>query len=136
MDLRSTMLESDIENLQTRPVYYIEQANIDYMALNKQFALHPKMWHELVPPKVVAKPPPKGPNFKALLKGVVASKRREIKQGTTLKVRFVTPGEPRGYWVKTGDTINGMKVIDITPAHIVFEKHQNDKRYTYKHARK
>ncbi len=55
--------------------------------------------------------------------------------GDGLKIRVVTPAKPRGYWVKIGDSINGAKIVEITPTNVVFEKIQNDKPYKYAHPR-
>lgn len=136
MASRGAVLEADIDSLVIRPVFYIEPSSIDYDELNKHVVAHPKLWQELVPPPERAAPVAKGPDFKTLLMGVLPSKRREMKVGGTVKVHTVTPGKPRGFWATVGDTINGMKVVKITPTHLVFEKYKNDKAYTHDHPRR
>lgn len=135
MESRTTSLEADIDNIEIRPVFYIAPSNVDYNELNTHIASHSNLWRELVPPPKRAAPVAKGPDFKTLLQGVVPSRRREMKVSGTLKVHIITPSKSRGFWAKVGDTINGMKIVGITPTHIVFEKHKNKKAYTYSHPR-
>ena len=131
MESHSVALEADIDALVTRPIFYIAPSGVDYDELNEHVVSHPKLWQELVPPPEKAAPVAQGPDFKVLLAGVVPSKRMEMKVGGTLKVKTVTPGKPRGFYAKVGDTINGMKIVGITPTHMIFEKHKNEKAYMH-----
>ncbi len=135
MESRGVVLEADIDSLVTRPVFYIEPSGVDYDELNKHILAHPKLWQELVPPPERAAPVAKGPNFKTLLMGVLPSKRREMKVGGTVKVHTITPVKSRGFWAMVGDTVNGMKIVKITPTHMVFGKSKNGKAYTHDHPR-
>lgn len=129
MEAREANLESEIANIETRPIFYIAPANIDYAELDAQLKAHPGVWRELVPAAAAAAPVAAGPNFTELLAGVVAGNVMGL--GDTLKIRVVTPAKPRGYWVKVGDSINGATIVEITATDMVFEKIQNNKPYKY-----
>jgi hypothetical protein len=135
MDDRKVELESNIESLEIRPVFYISPATIDYAELDIHIDSHSKLWRELVPAPKGKAPRAQGPNFKQLLEGVIPSIRKEMKVGGKVKVHIITPAKPRGYWVTVGDSIDGMKVINVLPRFVVFEMKKGNKTYKYEHPR-
>ena len=130
MEFRKLELDREINFLAAKPMDEVLTPAVNYRQLKKELSSHPRLWRELVPPPPPKKVAPKGPDFVKLLTGVRASKR-QVKVGNTIKVRMTTPDKPRGVYKVIGDVINGVKIKEFTPTHVVFEKPLNGKTFTY-----
>ena len=135
MDARKQSLHSKIETIEAPAPYYMDTVKVDYAALQQTFTQRPKVWSQLVPDATAQNHIEAPPNFTAILKGVVPSKRKEMKVGKTLKVHVVSPLKPRGQWLGIGDEIYGCKIIAITPDHLVVEKYKGKNRYAHRYPR-
>jgi hypothetical protein len=74
------------------------------------------LWDRLVAPP----PPPKSViNVLEKLQGVQVTKQ-VMGSGNTLKIKMVTPSEPRGKWFGVGDQINGVEIREIGKDSVLF----------------
>ncbi len=136
MHKRSAVLMERIESIPEPSPYYLERSEADYIALQNTFKAKPKVWDQLVPGARSPKSQEAPPNFWAILKDVVASKRKEMKAGDDVKVHVVSPEKPYGQWLGVGDVIRGCKIISITPDFLIVEKYKGKNQYAHKYPRK
>ncbi|HEO71649.1 MAG TPA: hypothetical protein ENN80_10330 [Candidatus Hydrogenedentes bacterium] len=88
----------------------------DFHAWHQAIAGKAALWKEIVPPPPPKpKPPPKPPNIEEKLVGVEAT-RQQVGD----KARIRTPDNPRGDFYGVGDTINGLRIKEVTKYQVVF----------------
>ena len=89
------------------------------------------LWQPLVAAPVAALAPEVKPDLLEKLKGVTLSLRDQIRVGDSLKVKArLSPEDKRGRWVTVGDKINGLTIVEIKPAAVVFAMEKNGKQLT------
>ncbi|MFP6584153.1 MAG: hypothetical protein VCD00_16565 [Candidatus Hydrogenedentota bacterium] len=131
MDARYDTLQTEIKDIQVKPVFYVDPAVANFEEQTKAFMARPGLWRELIAPAKKAAPKPTGPNFKQLMEGIKPS-RIGMTVGGKVKVRVATPQYPRGTWIQVGDMLNTAKVTQITDQFIVVEKSKGGKVYTHR----
>lgn len=132
---RYAKLQSEIDAIRVKPVFYVTSAGMPTEELFAAFMARSGLWGPLVPPPKPQAAKPTGPDFKILLQGVQPS-GVQMTVGGEVKVRVATPEHPRGTWVKLGDTIKTTTVVGITDQHLILEKSQAGKAYRHKILRK
>lgn len=95
----------------------------DFTQLHAQIAAKPALWQELVgppapptPKPVVPPAPPSTPDVAAMLQDLGMAPGQIGK----LRMKVITPSNPRGDWMKVGDTYNGCRLISFTREEAVF----------------
>ena len=86
----------------------------------------PAVWRELIPAPPPPPPkPPKPPNTKQMLKGLQVTR-----QGFGDKVRIMSKANPKGAFLGPGDSINGMKIKEVTKTTVTFSLQWQGKELT------
>lgn len=131
MDARYDTLQTEIDDIQVKPVFYVVPAAANVVEQFEVFKVRQGLWQELIAAPKKAAPKPTGPNFKQLMTGIKPS-RVGMTVGGKVKVRVATPQYPRGSWIQVGDTLNTAKVIQITDQFVVVEKSKGGKVYRHR----
>ena len=135
MEVRADEFRSEIAAIEPPAPYMMITAQVDYTSLDNTFKQRPNTWNQLVPGvSTTQKEAP--PNFTAIMKDVVPSKRKEMLVGKQVKVHVVSPEKPYGQWLGVGDVIRECKIISITHDFIIIEKYKGKNRYAHKYPRK
>jgi hypothetical protein len=86
----------------------------------------PAVWQELIaPPPAPPPPPPKPPNVKEKLAGL-----KVTRQGIGNKVRIMSKENPKGAFLGPGDSINGVRIKEVTKAAVTFSLQWNGQELT------
>ena len=135
LDDRRAAHAEDLESIVPFDTDYSISGAGDYDLLRASISNKRAIWNELIEPPpppapVVQKIPP--PDFVKLLKGVVPSKRKQMKDGVVVKIRFAYPGAGRrGKMHEVGDVIQNCKILAFNETTITFGYDQGGKQYTY-----
>lgn len=122
---RQTALQTELAQIKpVEPEVEAQQANYDRW--KESITSKTSVWRELVPePLPPPPPPPKPPNTKEKLAGL-----KVTRQGVGNKVRILSEQTPKGVFVGPGDTINGMKVKEVTKTSVTFSLDWNGQELT------
>jgi len=122
---RQAALQADLA--QIKPVEVKLQTKQANLARWKQaIGAIPAVWQELIPaPPPPPPPPPKPPNTKEKIAGL-----KVTRQGIGDKVRIMSKENPKGVFLGPGDSINGMKIKEVTKTDVTFSLKWRDKELT------
>jgi len=131
MSARETALQTRLAAVTYEPEALIGQDSAPLGIDRRKIVEKEALWR----PLVAAPPPPPAPeaipDLLEKLKGVTVSRRDQIRAADGLKIKArLSPDDKRGRWIAVGDTVNGLKVAEITPETVVFTMEQNGKQYS------
>lgn len=137
LDGRRAALGEDLDAIVPFDTDYTLSGGGDYDLLRAGISNKRAIWTELIepPPRIVAPPrviPP--PDFLKLLKGVVPSRRAQVKiGGVVVKIKFNYPGAPgrRGAMHEVGDVIQNCAILSFQENSVTFGYMQEGKQYTH-----
>ncbi len=115
-------------------IFFVDESfdaaeELDYRQLNDRVMGKQALWEDLIAPPP---PPPvveKGPDLDALIKGIRASAREELKTPQGVKIRIRTPENAGGAWRGVGEKVNGMTITEIAADQVTFRAHVKGKDY-------
>lgn len=125
LESRREMLAADLAEITPVDVKF-EGQQANYERWKQTIEGKPSVWQELVPePPPPPKAPEAPPNTKQMLAGL-----KVTRQGIGAKVRILTAENPKGVFLGPGDSINGMKVKEVTKASVTFSLEWNGQELT------
>ena len=122
---RQSALEADLARIKPVEVkLQTQQAN--FARWKQTIGAKPAVWQELIPaPPAPPPPPPKPPNTKEKIAGL-----KVTRQGIGNKARIMSKENPKGVFLGPGDSINGMKIKEVTKTSVIFSLQWNDQELT------
>ena len=122
---RQSALEADLARIKPVEVKLkTQQSNFDRW--KQTIAAKPAVWQELIPaPPAPPPPPPKPPNTKEKVAGL-----KVTRQGIGDKVRIMSKETPKGVFLGPGDSVNGMKIKEVTKTSVTFSLKWQDQELT------
>ncbi|HUW60437.1 MAG TPA: hypothetical protein VMZ06_05480 [Candidatus Bathyarchaeia archaeon] len=122
---RQAALQADLA--QIKPVEVkLQTKQANFARWKQAIGAKPAVWQELIPaPPPPPPPPPKPPNTKEKIAGL-----KVTRQGIGDKVRIMSKENPKGVFLGPGDSINGMKIKEVTKTDVTFSLKWRDKELT------
>lgn len=122
MDAARAALEEELAKVPTH-AGTAESMDHDFTQLHEQIAAKPALWQELIAPPAppapkpaAPPPPPSTPDVAAMLQDLGMAPGQIGK----LRMKVITPANPRGDWMKVGDSYNGCRLLSFTREEAVF----------------
>lgn len=132
MDARWARLQEEIAGVKPLEIAYATEENINYREIEQTLLAKPSVFVELVPIPPPPPPPPvvpQPPDFGRLKQGVTFT-MQGMGSGANTKVKCIHPGNPRGEFLKVGDVVNGMKILEIHRDRVLLEAENDGHRWT------
>jgi len=136
MHERLAVLETDMASVDYIPEKYVTTSSANYPMLVTRIVNKVTVWKELVAPPKKRIRPPKPPDLEKMLDGVVASRRVQIGRGDSISIKVTTPSNPRGSFMKIGDKVGELTIIEISKEAVLFHLKKRGKYYTHSLPRK
>lgn len=122
---REAALENRLAQIKPAPED-VQDEQSNFARWKETIESKPSVWKELVPPPPPPPPPPpKRPNTKEMIASLQVTR-----QGIGDKVRIITQDNPKGVFLGAGDSINGMKIKEVTKAAVTFSLDWNGEELT------
>ncbi|GMW02730.1 MAG: hypothetical protein AMXMBFR84_38660 [Candidatus Hydrogenedentota bacterium] len=103
-----------------------DERNVDFAAMRTALNAKPGLWDSLIPPPQTVAPPP---DLAAILKDVIA-KRAQMGSGSDLRVLIVQPDNPRGEYLRVGESVRGCVIKEILGDGVIFSQQHLGVEYT------